>query len=92
MLKKTIDNRLHSESTAGRTALVNHMPGGGDWSGLPGHLCEVCGRSSENVGPRRGFDYVNDYCGGCCEISSDDDGHNKEGCCRSCKKYITFRS
>ena len=49
---------------------------GGDWSGRPGHRCEVCNRSSKNVGPRRGFDYANDVCGGCCEISSDDDGHN----------------
>ena len=65
---------------------------GGDWSGLPGHCCEVCGRSSENVGPRRGFDYINDYCGGCCDLSSDDDGHTEEGFCRSCKKYITFQS
>jgi len=61
---------------------------GGDWSGRPGHRCEVCNRSSENVGPRRGFDYANDVCGGCCEISSDDDGHNEEGYCRSCKKYM----
>ena len=65
---------------------------GGDWSGLSGHCCEVCGRSSENVGPRRGFDYINDYCGGCCDLSSDDDGHTEEGFCRSCKKYITFQS
>ena len=27
-------------------------------------------------------------CGGCCEISSDDDGHNEEGYCRGCKKYM----
>lgn len=64
------------------------MPRGGDWSGAPGHNCDVCGRRSENVGPRRGFDYANDVCGGCCDISSDDDGHNKEGYCRKCKQII----
>ena len=64
---------------------------GGDWSGLPGHRCEICGRSSENVGPRRGFDYINDCCGGCCEMSSDDDGHTEEGFCRSCKKNMYKR-
>jgi len=30
-------------------------------------------------------------CGGCCEISSDDDGHNEEGHCRSCKKYMYMK-
>lgn len=64
---------------------------GGDWSGRPGHRCEVCNRSSSDVGPRRGFDYANDVCGGCCEISSDDDGHNEEGHCRSCKKYMYMK-
>lgn len=42
--------------------------GGGDWSGRPGHRCTVCGRSSEGVGPRRGFDYDDDVCGGCCDL------------------------
>eukprot|EP00563_Minutocellus_polymorphus_P018542 CAMPEP_0197717180 /NCGR_PEP_ID=MMETSP1434-20131217/1808_1 /TAXON_ID=265543 /ORGANISM="Minutocellus polymorphus, Strain CCMP3303" /LENGTH=141 /DNA_ID=CAMNT_0043301669 /DNA_START=65 /DNA_END=490 /DNA_ORIENTATION=+ len=42
--------------------------GGGDWSGRPGHRCNLCGRSSEGVGPRRGFDYDNDICGGCCDL------------------------
>ena len=41
---------------------------GGDWSGRPGSRCEICGRRSENVGPRRGFDYANDVCGGCIEL------------------------
>ncbi|KAL7500350.1 hypothetical protein ACHAWT_010516 [Skeletonema menzelii] len=62
------------------------MPGGGDWSGQPGHRCDYCGRSSDNVGPRRGFDYINDVCGGCCELSSDDDGHTKYRQCRKCKR------
>ena len=30
---------------------------GADWSGRPGQRCQCCGRRSENVGPRRGFDY-----------------------------------
>ena len=42
--------------------------GGGDWSGRPGFRCEICGRRSENVGPRRGFNYEESYCGGCCEM------------------------
>ncbi len=66
----------------------NIMPGGGDWSGQRGHRCDYCGRSSDNVGPRRGFDYVNDVCGGCCELSSDDDGHTEEGHCRQCKRFM----
>lgn len=41
---------------------------GGDWSGMPGHRCQLCGRSSENVGPRRGFDYSEDVCGGCADL------------------------
>ena len=64
------------------------MPGGGDWSGEPGHRCGCCGRRSENVGPRRGFDYINDVCGGCCELSSDDDGQTKEYHCRNCKQFM----
>ena len=36
-----------------------------DYSGRPGFRCEICGRRSENVGPRRGFDYTVSYCGGC---------------------------
>lgn len=64
---------------------------GGDWSGRPGHRCEVCNRQSSDVGPRRGFDYANDICGGCCEISSDDDGNNEEGHCRGCKKYMYMK-
>ena len=64
------------------------MPGGGDWSGAPGGVCSLCGRRSENVGPRRGYDYVNDYCGGCCDLSSDDDGHCEEGYCRQCGKNL----
>lgn len=36
-----------------------------NWSGLPGGQCGICGRRSENVGPRRGFNYVDEYCGGC---------------------------
>jgi hypothetical protein len=36
-----------------------------DWSGRPGHRCTYCSRRSENVGPRRGYNYKNDYCGGC---------------------------
>lgn len=62
------------------------MPGG-DWSGKPGHRCDVCNRRSENVGPRRGFDYANDVCGGCCDISSDEDEYN----CNSCKKNLYKR-
>mmetsp|Transcript_15999 Transcript_15999/g.34803 ORF Transcript_15999/g.34803 Transcript_15999/m.34803 type:complete len:142 (+) Transcript_15999:98-523(+) len=42
--------------------------GGGDWSGMPGHRCQLCGRRSENVGPRRGFDYSDDICGGCADL------------------------
>jgi len=42
--------------------------GGGDWSGRPGHRCQLCGRSSEGVGPRRGFDYTQDVCGGCTDL------------------------
>lgn len=42
--------------------------GGGDWSGRPGHRCEMCGRRSENVGPRRGFSYADNMCGGCTEL------------------------
>ena len=41
---------------------------GEDWSGRPGQRCECCGRRSENVGPRRGFDYRQGVCGGCCEL------------------------
>ena len=41
---------------------------GGDWSGRPGFRCEICGRRSENVGPRRGFDYRLCVCGGCTEL------------------------
>jgi len=37
-----------------------------DWSGRPGYRCNICSRRSENVGPRRGFDYENSVCGGCC--------------------------
>ena len=65
------------------------MPGGGDWSGRPGHLCDYCGRSSANVGPRRGFDYINDVCGGCCALSSDDDGNTEENHCRKCKRLMS---
>ena len=36
-----------------------------DWSGRPGHRCTICNRRSEGVGPRRGFNYEDDYCGGC---------------------------
>jgi len=42
--------------------------GGGDWSGRSGYRCKTCRRSSENVGPRRGFDYENGYCGGCTDL------------------------
>lgn len=42
--------------------------GGGDWSGRPGSTCEICGRRSENVGPRRGFDYSSGVCGGCADL------------------------
>lgn len=62
--------------------------GGGDWSGAPGYRCDICGRRSETVGPVRGFDYASSICGGCCAISSDDDGHNEENHCRACKKYM----
>ena len=37
-----------------------------DWSGRGGGRCDMCGRRSENVGPRRGFDHRNNICGGCC--------------------------
>ena len=36
-----------------------------DWSGRPGHRCSLCNRRSEGVGPRRGFNYKDGYCGGC---------------------------
>ena len=39
-----------------------------DWSGRPGHWCTICNRSSEGVGPRRGFNYEDDYCGGCVSL------------------------
>lgn len=41
---------------------------GADWSGRAGFRCEVCNRRSENVGPRRGFDYRDSVCGGCVEL------------------------
>ena len=41
----------------------------GDWSGRSGYKCQLCGRSSEGVGPRRGFDYRNSVCGGCTDLS-----------------------
>mmetsp|Transcript_8867 Transcript_8867/g.24487 ORF Transcript_8867/g.24487 Transcript_8867/m.24487 type:complete len:325 (-) Transcript_8867:298-1272(-) len=47
--------------------------GGADWSGRPGFRCGVCGRRSENVGPRRGFDYKASVCGGCCELTDNED-------------------
>jgi hypothetical protein len=46
-------------------ANANVSARGGDWSGTPGHKCEVCGRLSDDVGPRRGFDYSTHRCGGC---------------------------
>ena len=40
----------------------------------PGTIrCLICNRKAENVGPRRGFDYKNNYCGGCVELSGSDD-------------------
>ena len=51
------------------------MPG--DWSGRPGSTCTICGRCSENVGPRRGFDYENDTCGGCVELSDSNDSDSE---------------
>ena len=39
-----------------------------DWSGRSGYRCEICGRRSENVGPRRGFDYRASVCGGCTDL------------------------
>ena len=42
--------------------------GGADYSGRPGSRCRICNRSSENVGGRRGFDYRDRICGGCCEL------------------------
>lgn len=36
-----------------------------DWSGRPGGRCDMCNRCSENIGPRRGFNYQDSYCGGC---------------------------
>ena len=36
-----------------------------DWSGRPGHRCTICNRRSEYVGDRRGFNYLDNYCGGC---------------------------
>jgi hypothetical protein len=46
----------------------------------PGTIrCLICNRRAENVGPRRGFDYKNNYCGGCVELSgSDDDDDNDD--------------
>ena len=41
---------------------------GGDWSGFGGYRCSVCGRRSDNVGPRRGFDYRTSTCGGCTDL------------------------
>jgi hypothetical protein len=54
---------------------------GGDWSGRPGHRCDICGRRSEFVGPTRGFDYNKDICGGCCSLSGsteESDGESEE--------------
>lgn len=36
-----------------------------DYSGRPGYTCSICSRGSESVGPRRGFNYKDEYCGGC---------------------------
>lgn len=52
---------------------------GADWSGRGGYRCDVCGRRSENVGPRRGFDYSISMCGGCTELSEPEDGGEDDG-------------
>jgi hypothetical protein len=39
--------------------------------------CEICNRRSENVGPRRGFDYSDSVCGGCCDL--DEPARRPEG-------------
>ena len=42
---------------------------GADYSGRGGGFrCRICNRRSENVGPRRGFDYRISMCGGCGEL------------------------
>eukprot|EP00035_Acanthoeca_spectabilis_P029499 m.474717 g.474717 ORF g.474717 m.474717 type:complete len:290 (-) comp36819_c0_seq1:140-1009(-) len=41
---------------------------GADWSGRPGGRCHCCGRSAQGVGPRRGFDYKQQICGGCVDL------------------------
>ena len=64
------------------------MPGG-DWSGRPGHKCQLCGRSSEGVGPRRGFDYQHNVCGGCTSLTDlESDGDGDEGRCKECGEII----
>ena len=51
---------------------------GADWSGRPGYTCECCGRRSENVGPRRGFDYKDSFCGGCGDLSEMSDADERK--------------
>lgn len=42
--------------------------GGADYSGRPGSRCRICNRRSDFVGARRGFDYRDQICGGCCDL------------------------
>merc|ERR1712238_530533 len=58
------------ESVVGNTNNTNNNVSatGGDWSGRPGARCSICGRRSEAVGGRRGFDYFVDMCGGCADL------------------------
>ncbi|KAL7429462.1 hypothetical protein ACHAXM_001701 [Skeletonema potamos] len=68
---KTCGNSDHNKCTKLKCPLHPdyEKANAGDWSGRPGHKCQLCGRSSEGVGPRRGFDYRNDVCGGCTDLS-----------------------
>ena len=58
------------------------------WSGRVSGRYELCGRRSENVGPRRGFDYVHDYCGGSKGKNSLDKAVNR----RNSKNQADFRA
>ena len=69
-------------SSATDVRIDRKMPA--DYSGRPGARCTLCNRRSEFVGARRGFDYRNNLCGGCYELSDEDDedegGENCKGC------------
>ena len=59
-----------------------YLPQGADYSGRPGYRCQMCNRRSEFVGHRRGFDYCDRICGGCCDLEQITDEEVKVWCAK----------